>query len=637
MHSPKLRAAAEGPARNGSGQQAPAVAEVPQDSTGASPGAGKRADREGRSHARLIRKLLREVRLIRGVDDRFYAQVAVAGHYEVHELGSAWFTYWLIRKIRRRGKAAPGRDWLNTVIRALEAEAAVLELAESVWVRVADGISGGGSGSASASHLEPDGHAGGEFAKGTELEPAYYLDLGDSSWRCVEIRPEGCRVIENAPVFFRRPRGCRALPKPQWDGSIDLLKKYTNVADGDFPLLVGWMAAALRPAGPYPILILTGEQGSAKSTMARVARRLIDPSSAILKAPPSSQQDFMIGAHHSWVLTYDNLSSLSDAFSDALCRTSTGGGYSTRSLYSNDSETLFDVERPVIITGIGDFVERSDLIDRCVILHLPAIAEEARRREQEFWSDFKADWPRLMGALLNAVAGGLKMLPQVNLAASPRMADFAEWGEAVMRGLGFAPGRFWTGIATIGAACDSALDDNEVAQVLRGMIESASGPWRGTASELLRLLAGHARQAATKTGQWPKTPKLLSSALRRILPQLRTIGIIINFDRIDNTRTITISRRGVEGCAGRPSTGMLGLREFCSSGQESPSFPVKTQACAQRLLKAPDVSCFLVTPWRRKRRKRRIRLKVVRAHRALRSRDRFRRKARRPASCSADP
>ena len=419
-----------------------------------------------------------------------------------------------------------------------------------MWVRVADGTENSRVGS--ASRVEPGSHDGELTANGTEPEPVYYLDLGDPSWQCVAIRPEGCRVVEHAPVFFRRPRGFRAMPRPQWDGSIDLLKKYTNVADGDFPLLAAWMAAALRPAGPYPILILTGEQGSAKSTMARVARRLIDPCSAILKAPPSSQQDFMIQAHHSWVLTFDNLSSIPAALSDALCRTSTGGGYSTRSLYSNDSETLFDVERPVIITGIGDFVERSDLIDRSVILHLPAIAAEARRREQEFWSDFKADWPRLMGALLNAVAGGLKMLPQVDLATSPRMADFAQWGEAVLRGLGFSPGSFLDRYYdNRRAACDSALDDNEVAQALRGMMEPAGGNWRGTASDLLGALAGHARQNATKTAQWPKTPKLLSSALRRILPQLRTIGIIVNFERAGGNRVIAISppegSRGANG------------------------------------------------------------------------------------------
>ncbi len=131
-------------------------------------------------------------------------------------------------------------------------------------------------------------------------------------------------------MLFRRPGGLGPLPEPKWDGSIDLLRKYANVSDADFPLLVGWATAALRAAGPYPVLILTGEQGSAKSTLAKVARRLIDPSSAPLKALPRSQHDFMIEAHNTWVLAYDNVSSISDTFSDAFCRTATGGGFSTR-------------------------------------------------------------------------------------------------------------------------------------------------------------------------------------------------------------------------------------------------------------------------------------------------------------------
>ena len=44
------------------------------------------------------------------------------------------------------------------------------------------------------------------------------------------------------------------------------LRPFLNVADeGDYRLLVTWLLAALRPCGPYPILVLHGEQGAAKS------------------------------------------------------------------------------------------------------------------------------------------------------------------------------------------------------------------------------------------------------------------------------------------------------------------------------------------------------------------------------------
>jgi hypothetical protein len=498
-------------------------------------GAGGNAGRDVRVRARMLRRISREVRLIRGVDDRFYAQVPVASHRKVLDLSSATFRYWLIRRYRRRLGTVPNREAIAAITRAFEADAIALESAEHVWIRVGNPKKVIGPGL------------------------VHYLDLGDPTWHCVEIRPEGCQILEHAPVFFRRPRSFGALPRPEWGASIDLLRKYLNINDADYPLFVAWITAALRPVGPYPILLVTGEQGSAKSTMARVDRQLTDPSSGDLKGPPSGQQNFLLQVYNNWALTYDNLSWISDALSDAFCRTSTGGGSSFRTLYTNESETIFDVQRPMIITGIDDLVLRSDLIDRGLGLVLPAIPDAARRPDHAFWAEFEADRPRLLGAILSAVAGGLRMLPEVDLPALPRMADFAQWGEAVIRGLGWEPGSFLKRYhQNRRAASRSALEDSEVAQALCGMAESLAGPWCGTATDLLQVLPGHARQNATRTTQWPKTPRLLSSALRRITAQLRTIDIAVDFGRMDGNRTITISRKdgtgGARGISGGNSS-----------------------------------------------------------------------------------
>jgi hypothetical protein len=507
---------------------------------------GESARRNGAAPARMLRRLLREVQLVRGTDDRFYGCVTVAGHREVHELGSEGFAYWLIKKHREHRMAIPTRDRINALVRNLEADAAGLETTENVWIRVADGSGLARGGALGKSNGQPTR----DSAPAADPPAVYYLDLGDSSGQCVEITAKGCRLIAQAPVLFRRPRGFGALPTPQWDGSIELLKKYLNVAPEDFPLVLAFMTAALRPVGPYPILVLAGEQGSAKTTMGRFIRRLIDPSSTPLKAPPSSHEDFMIQAHNNWLMAYDNFSSISAKLSDSFCRLATGGGYSTRLLYSTDSETLIQVERPALITSIADLLHRSDLVDRCIIPRLPVILDRARRRRRDLETEFDADYSRLVGALHMAVAAGLKMLSGVDLAASPRMADFAQWGEAVIRGLGGAPGSFLDRYdENRRAACDLALDDNEVAQALRGLMDSTSGEsWCGTASDLLAALAAHARPGATKTGRWPRTPTVLSHALRLISPQLRTTGISVVFDRVNNVRTITIMLTGRRQC-----------------------------------------------------------------------------------------
>jgi hypothetical protein len=98
-------------------------------------------------------------------------------------------------------------------------------------------------------------------------EDDIYLDLGDPTWRAVKITAVGWEIVDNTPVRFRRPRGLRPLPAPEAGGTIDALRPYVNIADeDDFILAVTWLVAAFRPAGPYAVLNITGEQGSAKST-----------------------------------------------------------------------------------------------------------------------------------------------------------------------------------------------------------------------------------------------------------------------------------------------------------------------------------------------------------------------------------
>ena len=46
------------------------------------------------------------------------------------------------------------------------------------------------------------------------------------------------------------------------------------------------------------------------------------------------------------------------------------------------------------------------------------------------WREFELARPRILGALLDATAHGLQVLPRVRLQRLPRMADFAFWATA---------------------------------------------------------------------------------------------------------------------------------------------------------------------------------------------------------------
>ena len=158
-----------------------------------------------------------------------------------------------------------------------------------------------------------------------------YLDLCDETWQAVEIDAKAWRVIADPPVRFRRSPGMKPLPIPLRGGSIDELRPFLNVkSDEDFVLAVAYLLAALRSRGPYPVLALAGEQGSAKSTFAKILKCLVDPNTAALRSLPREDRDLFIAAHNGHILAFDNVSGLKPWISDTLCRLSTGGSFAVR-------------------------------------------------------------------------------------------------------------------------------------------------------------------------------------------------------------------------------------------------------------------------------------------------------------------
>ncbi|GAI30688.1 unnamed protein product, partial [marine sediment metagenome] len=228
-----------------------------------------------------------------------------------------------------------------------------------------------------------------------------YLDLANENWEAVRIDKDGWKVVK-PPVRFRRPKGMAAIPAPA-PGDLEDLKCYVNVKEDNWNMLIAWLLQAVRAQGPYPILILHGEQGAAKSTTAKVLKELIDPNIAELRSGPRETRDLMIAATNSWCVSFDNLSHLTDWFSDCLCRLSTGGGFATRTLFSDDEETIFQTQRPVVLNGIEDIATRGDLIDRSIVLYLPQIEDESRMSETEFFARFNRNRSTILGALLQII------------------------------------------------------------------------------------------------------------------------------------------------------------------------------------------------------------------------------------------
>jgi len=467
--------------------------------------------------ADLAAEVAAEIDLFHDANAEPFATVPVGDHRETWALGARGFKRWLARRYFLKRQKAPNAQALADAVNVLAGRALFDGPEQMVFTRLA------------------------------QVEDRIYLDLADPGWRAVEIDAAGWRVVTDPPVKFRRPRGMLALPEPV-PGKLEALAPFVNLRDpADFRLVLGWLLGTLRPSGPYAVLVVHGEQGSAKSTLTRILRELVDPNLAPIRATPRDERDLAIAATNGWCLAFDNISKIPDWLSDAYCRVATGGGFATRTLYENDEETLFNSQRPIVLNGIEEVATRGDLLDRALVIYLAAIPEEARRPERELWAAFARARPGILGALLDAASAALAHEAATVLTRAPRMADFARWVTAAEPTLGWEQGAFVAAYrANRAEANDLTLEGSPVPNVVQTWAARLDGRWEGTATELLALLEDVADEKTRKQKAWPESARALSNALRRFAPNLRAAGIDLGFDgrKHGGRRVIRIKRVG---------------------------------------------------------------------------------------------
>jgi hypothetical protein len=467
------------------------------------------------SSSQALIKLTEDFILFHSPDTKTYASVPINSHWENHSIRSKVFSRLLLSRYYKKYKKGLNKNALEDAVSVLESKAMFEGKQDDVHVRVAE----------SAGHI--------------------YIDLGNKLWEVADVTSRNWEVAQVTPVKFIRPKGMLEFPHPIKGGSIEDLRSFINLPDEEsWVLLVSYLLFSLTPKGPFPILIVQGEQGAAKSTFCRVIRSLIDPATSPLRSMPTNTRDLMLAAQNGWLMVYDNLSGLSSVLSDAVCRLSTGGGFATRELYSDSTETLFEASRPVCLNGITEFATRDDLLDRALILKLPSIPDDQRRDEKGFWADFELMQPCIFGGMLSVLSDALKFLPEVNLENTPRMADFAKFSIAVERAMGWHKGTFMSAYNhNRMLSTETSLESDPVGQAI---IHLDQVNWKGTATGLLDTLSNQVSDTVRRSKSWPTTARWLSSNIRRLVPAFRKIGIEVEFKRegSSGTRYITIIKTG---------------------------------------------------------------------------------------------
>lgn len=474
------------------------------------------------TQADRLMKLASGLELFHTSDGETFATVPVNSHLETYPIKSRDLRDWLTLRYWNAARSMPSSQAVQNVV---------------------DGLSG---------RAKFEGELRGVHLRVAEHGEAIYVDLGNDRWEAVKITCDGWDVVAEPPIKFRRTRGTEPLPRPERGGNISDLSRFANVAEDDWPLVLSWLAATLRPNKPFPVLVLHGEQGSGKSTTAKVLRLLVDPNKSPLRSSPKDERDLMIAANNSWIISLDNLSSMTVALSDSLCRLSTGGGFATRELFSDGDEILLSLTRPVILNGIDEVISRSDLLDRSIMMHLPRVA--ARSDETTFWGEFELARPKILGALFDAVANGIRNVKDVTISTKekgielPRLADFTLWGMACENGFGLTPGSFFERYKDNRAGVhDLALDGDPFAEAVLAFMAGRS-VWKGTSSRLFSEIIGGVNEGVARSRGFPKSAQGIGRRLSLLAPNLREHGVEYNPpDRSKRDRDMTLSRvRSVE-------------------------------------------------------------------------------------------
>lgn len=339
------------------------------------------------------------------------------------------------------------------------------------------------------------------------------LDLANADGEIVEITSRGWEVASNFAHCFREFASMLPLPAPKQTGAerdaLNQTGELFRLNETNRVRVLTWVAAALRPVGPYPILVLQGLPASGKSTLARALRALIDPSSAPLRRLPARNRELFQAALQNWILAFDHVHRIPAKISEALCAISSGDALD---LVQSDARgpVALQIARPIILIAPAEeahvpWTPSRSLSNRTLAVDLAPLSE--LRPEADIWSEFEALRPAALAALCTAVATALRRMRDIDIGNVSRFPDCAAWAAAAAPALGLEesavlevlanPASTWIGTDPLRTAIYQLLGKQP--------------QWTGDASALLTQL-----RALIPWATLPSTPRSLSQALSRI-------------------------------------------------------------------------------------------------------------------------
>ncbi len=312
-----------------------------------------------------------------------------------------------------------------------------------------------------------------------------------------------------------------------------LIKQVFNVPDNQLLEFIGVLVGFYFPHIPTPLLVLSGGQGTSKTVSCRNLISLIDPVIGDIGSLPEKEDSLHTDLSTNYLSVFDNVSNISSLYSEILCKAITGATAKKRKYYTNNEQVLINIRSKVILNGIGDLIKKTDLAERSCIIYPEIIPKSARRTEEDVNKTFNELKPRILGAVFNAIAGGLKNHEYIKEEANelPRLADYAVYAAACIKAMGLSWKDF---LNDYQQATDTLIGEQMEFDPLTNVIISflldlENNTWSGMPSELLDCLNRTAKNKGITMENY--SPSSLSRKLGQMQVSLSAAGINFSRDR----------------------------------------------------------------------------------------------------------
>ncbi len=367
-----------------------------------------------------------------------------------------------------------------------------------------------------------------------------YYDLGDDI-HVVEISSEEWKIVTSSPVIFQRFNHQKIQVIPQKGGKLEDFIELVNISgQNNILLLLTSLVVSFIPDIPRLILAINGDPGSAKSTLLKEMRDLIDPSVVPLSTPPQKASDLAQLASHNYVTYFDNLSYVPEWLSDFLCRLVTGDGFAKRELYSDDEDILYSYKRVVGMCGINQMATKGDLLDRCVIITLDLIDDRQRKEEKLVWKKFNEEKPKILGSIFSCLSYCLRTASSLNIESSPRMMDAFRYATAATQFLGYKEEDLQQAFSLNKLnQNEEAIEASPIAQVILEFMNEKE-IWEGTSTELYEELLTVSENLKIKS-KLPKAPNWIWKKINLVKRNLLENGIKAERYRREKANIIKLS------------------------------------------------------------------------------------------------